>query len=267
MRKLEKLRNMNGKIAVITGATGHLGFAICTALAELGANLILLDKNNNNLVKVKVDIEETWDIKCITIECDLEVENQRKQAIKKITQNFKNIDCLINNAAFVGDSDLTGWAVPFPKQSTDTWRKAMEVNLTAPFHFSRDLFGKRKTKNSGVIVNISSIYASLGPDWNLYEGTLMGNPSAYSASKAGLEQLTRWLATTLAPHTRVNAIAPGGILRNQPQDFINRYVQKTPMERMASEEDFKGAIEFLCSDLSKYMTGQVLIIDGGISIK
>ena len=101
------------------------------------------------------------------------------------------------------------------------------------------------------------------PDWNLYEGTSMNNPAAYGASKAGLIQLTRWLSSQLAPQVRVNSISPGGIFRNQEKEFVKRYESKTPLGRMATEDDLKGAIAYLASDLSKYVTGQNLSVDGG----
>ena len=115
----------------------------------------------------------------------------------------------------------------------------------------------------GSVVNISSIYGLVGPNTGLYEDTSLGNPAAYSASKGGLLQLTRWLATVLAPDVRVNAITPGGIRRDQPQAFHDRYVANTPMRRMATEEDLKGAIAYLASDLSAYVTGHNLVVDGG----
>ena len=113
--------------------------------------------------------------------------------------------------------------------------------------------------------NIGSIYGDLGPDWRIYEGTQLANPAAYSASKGGLIQLTRWLATTIAPKIRVNTISPGGIYRGQPKDFVERYASKTPLGRMATEDDIRGAIGYLSSDLSRYVTGQNLKIDGGWS--
>jgi NAD(P)-dependent dehydrogenase (short-subunit alcohol dehydrogenase family) len=91
----------------------------------------------------------------------------------------------------------------------------------------------------------------------------MGNPAAYSASKSGLIGLTRWLATTIAPDVRVNAISPGGIYRNQPENFVKKYSDRTPLKRMATEDDFRGVIAFLASDMSKYVTGQVIEVDGG----
>ena len=100
-------------------------------------------------------------------------------------------------------------------------------------------------------------------NWELYENTTMGNPAAYGASKGGLNQLTRWLATTLAPDIRVNAISPGGIFRNQPDTFVKRYENRTPLRRMANEDDFRGATVYLASDLSSYVSGQVLSVDGG----
>jgi NAD(P)-dependent dehydrogenase (short-subunit alcohol dehydrogenase family) len=105
----------------------------------------------------------------------------------------------------------------------------------------------------------------LGPDLSLYQGTPMGNPAAYSASKGGLLQLTRWFSTVLAP-IRVNAISPGGIERGQPEKFQQRYIQKVPLARMGSDSDMKGATLFLASDLSSYITGQNIMIDGGFSV-
>ena len=158
---------------------------------------------------------------------------------------------------------MPGWSVPFEDQSIDTWRRAMEVNLTAVFDLSKGLAPLLKSSKNGSIVNIASIYGIHGSDWSLYEGTGMNNPAAYGASKGGLIQLTRWLATAIAPEVRVNAISPGGIFKNQPEEFVKRYEDKTPMGRMANAEDFRGALAYLTSDLSKYVTGQVLQVDGG----
>ena len=116
------------------------------------------------------------------------------------------------------------------------------------------------------MINISSIYGQWGPDLSLYEGTKMANPAAYSASKGGLDQLTRWLACTLAPDIRVNAISPGGVARGQPISFVERYNARTPLGRMATEDDFRGAVAYLASDLSAYVSGQILSVDGGWGI-
>ena len=182
-----------------------------------------------------------------------------------INQFDHELNSLINNAAFTGSSDLDGWIDDFENQTLSTWNRAIEVNLTSCFHLCQGFANKLKKSKGGNIINIASIYGELGPDWRLYKDTKMGNPAAYASSKGGLIQLTKWLATTLAPHIRVNAITPGGIYRSQNPIFVERYISKTPMNRMATEEDFKGIISFLASDLSAYVTGQNIRVDGGWS--
>jgi NAD(P)-dependent dehydrogenase (short-subunit alcohol dehydrogenase family) len=113
------------------------------------------------------------------------------------------------------------------------------------------------------VINIGSTYGMVGPDLRLYQDTDMGNPAGYAASKGGIIQITRWLATALAPDVRVNSISPGGVWRDQPENFHKEYISRTPMGRMAVEEDLKGAVAYLASDLSAYVTGHNLVVDGG----
>jgi len=263
MKTIKKLSDMRGRRALITGGTGHLGRVMADTLAELGASIVLLDRLGTGFQAIEKQITQTWGRECISIACDLEVEEERKQAISQIKRDGKGINCLINNAAFVGSSQLEGLNTCFEKQSLASWRRAIEVNLTAPFHLSQAFAPELRAANGGNIINITSIYGEFGPDWSLYEGTSMGNPAAYGASKGGLAQLTRWLATNLAPDIRVNAISPGGVFRNQNPAFVERYEQKTPLKRMAAEDDIRGAITYLASDLSSYVTGQTLRVDGG----
>ena len=161
---------------------------------------------------------------------------------------------------------MKGWSEDFKSQSIETWRRALEVNLTASFELCQKLSPLMTASEGASIVNIGSIYGVFGPDWQLYENTTMANPAAYSASKGGLIQITKWLSTTLAPKIRVNAISPGGILRGQPIDFVRKYEDKIPLKRMASENDICGAIAFFASDLSAYVTGQNLMVDGGFGV-
>ena len=255
--------SLEGRKALITGATGHLGKQISLALAELGAELILTDlpgDNYQNLLKVFKNINfSNFEI----IECDLEDEESRQSLIDSINQP---ISILINNAAFAGSAKLEGWNTSFEEQSLESWRRAMEVNLTAVFHLTRDLSPLMKKSLNGSIINIASIYGIRAPDYSLYKNTDIGNPSAYSSSKGGLIQFTRWLASTLAPDIRVNSISPGGLYRNQPKEFIQRYENKTPLLRMGTENDIVGMVAFLSSDISSYITGQNIVIDGGWSI-
>ena len=263
MKSLQQLSDLSNRVALVTGATGGLGKIISVTLAELGADLVLVDRPGSNFDEVKNFISSYSKGNVINFECDLENQKQRDVLIKKMYSTLKKLNILVNNAAFVGTSDLKGWSVPFEKQSIDTWRRALEVNLTAVFELCQGLTPVMKNSQGATIINISSIYGLHGPDWNLYEGTNFGNPAGYAISKSGLLGLTRWLATTIAPEIRVNAIAPGGIRNNQPNSFIKKYSQKTLLGRMANYEDMKGAVSYLASDLSSYVTGQILSVDGG----
>ena len=263
MTSLKNLMSLKGRRALITGANGGLGRTIADTLGELGADLLLVDKPGANMTDFASDLTERWSISVKCIVCDLELESDRIDLISSVQEDNLGLNILVNNAAFVGASKLTGWVDNFEKQSLETWRRAFEVNLTAVFHLCQAFTSELKASDGGNIINIASIYGEFGPDWRLYTGANMGNPAAYSASKGGLIQLTRWLATTIAPDVRVNSISPGGIFRNQPQDFVEKYSSRTPLGRMASEEDFQGAVAFLASDLSSYVTGQILRVDGG----
>lgn len=260
---IKKLINLEGRRALITGATGGLGKVMADALAELGADLVLVDRTELDLANLAETITHRWGMKVEYRCCDLEQQSQRSELIGWLKSSGENLNILINNAAFVGTSELQGWGVPFEEQTVDTWRRALEVNLTAVFDLCQGLTPLLRATEGASIINIASIYGMYGPDWSLYEGTSMSNPAAYGASKGGLIQFTRWLATTIKPNVRVNAISPGGIFRNQPEEFVKRYEARTPLGRMATEDDFRGAIAYLASDLSKYVTGQNLAVDGG----
>lgn len=263
MTTLSQLMDMRGTRTMITGGLGHLGKVIAETLAELGSDLVLVDMPDVPSEDFCSRLTSTWDVNVIYLACDLENERDRESMILLLKSDGIGLDCLVNNAAFVGNSDLQGWVEPFEEQTIQTWRRALEVNLTAAFHLSRSLAPELRSSGKGSIINIASIYGELGPDWSLYEGTAMGNPAAYAASKGGLLQLTRWLSTTLAPDVRVNAISPGGIYRNQPDKFVSRYVAKTPMRRMATLDDIRGAVAFLAAPIGSYVTGQNLRVNGG----
>lgn len=255
--------DLRGRRALITGATGKLGQMMADTLAELGADLLLVDRPGSNFEPLERELREKWQTRCESLVCDLESEEERLAMISAAKRGGRGLNILINNAAFVGTANLKGWVAPFEEQTLDTWRRAMEVNLTAAFHLCQAFAASLRKAEGGNIINIASIYGEYGPDWRLYEGTSMGNPAAYGVSKGGLIQLTRWLATTIAPEVRVNAISPGGVFRDQPESFVKRYVARTPLRRMAIEDDFRGVVALLASDLSRYVTGQNLTVDGG----
>jgi NAD(P)-dependent dehydrogenase (short-subunit alcohol dehydrogenase family) len=265
MRKISELMSLQGRVALVTGGTGHIGTALAEALAELGAAIVVVDIVPERCATVCKTISSEYGVVTLPLAIDLANEILICQLPAAVAQEFGRLDILVNCAAFVGTSNLTGWAVPFEEQSVETWCKAIEVNLTAPFVLSKACTPLLRESKHGTIINIASIYGIVGPDMRLYDDTKMGNPAAYASSKGGLIQLTRWLSTVLAPDIRVNAITPGGVTRGQPKIFQNRYVARTPLNRMAIEEDFKGAVAYLASDLSKYVTGQNLVVDGGFT--
>lgn len=259
----QMMSSLTNKTFVIVGAAGFVGKAITEELKNFGTTLVLIDKDlaTINLWDEKVSNDNKS--KSEFFQCDLEFSDERKRVFSKVRDTHPKIHGIVNCAAFVGDSNLPGWSVPFCEQSISTWRRAIEVNVTSVFEVCQVLAPSLFRANGSSIVNISSIYGEKGPRWSLYEGTSMGSPAAYGVSKAGLIQLTRWLSTTLAPQIRVNSIVAGGIQRNQPQKFIDRYCRDVPLERMAKEGDLVGPVLFLLSEMSQYITGETLHVDGG----
>lgn len=265
MNWLNTLRFDGGRV-LITGAAGGIGRKLAAGFAQLDAELVLVDRPGYNWAPVHAALEGLTTHPLTCLECDLEDQTARQHLIDAQLATAQPLCALVNNAAFVGTSGLSGWAVPFQEQSVDTFRRALEVNLTAVFHLCQGLAPSLgNAPQGGAIVNIGSIYGALGPDWSLYDGTTMSNPAAYAASKGGVIQLTRWLATTLAPAVRVNAVSPGGIARGQPDSFVKRYEQRTPLGRMGTEDDMVGAVLYLASRWANYTTGQHLMVDGGWS--
>jgi len=263
MRSVKELMNLAGRTVAITGGAGHIGRAMGDAVAELGASVAVIDLNPEACEETATRLAEKHGVKSAGFPVDLAEETAVRELPGQVAERLGGLDVLVNCAAFVGTSGLEGWVVPFEEQSVDTWRKAMEVNLTSVFTLTQAATPLLKASGYGSIINVSSIYGVYGPDLRLYEGTGMGSPAAYAASKGGLIQFTRWCSTVLAPDVRVNAITPGGVARNQDERFVERYEGKTPLQRMATEEDFKGAVCYLASDLSAYVTGQNIILDGG----
>ena len=263
MRTLKELMDLESRVALITGGAGHIGYVIGETLAELGASVALLDLDRTACEKAAIQISENHGVKTLGVAVDLADIEEVRSTPARIAAELGRLDILIHCAAYGGDTKFPGWAVPFDEQSTEAWDRALRVNLTSAFALAQAARQPLSESGHGCVVFISSIYGLVGPDLSLYEGTSMANPAGYGASKGGLLQLMRYLATLLAPEIRVNAISPGGVLRQQPEAFQERYRTKTPLGRMATEEDLKGAIAYLSSDLSQYVTGHNLIVDGG----
>lgn len=264
MKSLKELMNLQGRVALITGGAGHIGSAIGDALAELGAAIAVLDMGDCEAAANR--LRDHYGVDTLPVQVDLNDEATVRTTPEIVVRQLGRLDILVNCAGFGRAAKLEGWVTPFEQQSADTWRKALEINLTASFVLTQACTEALRASGCGSVINVSSIYGMVGPDMRLYEGSDRGNPAAYAASKGGLLQMTRWLATVLAPDIRVNAITPGGVWRSQPQEFLDGYNARTPMGRMATEEDLKGAAAYLASDLSAYVTGHNLVVDGGWTV-
>ena len=248
---------------LVTGASGHIGFRTCEELAANGYSLILLDRDPILLESQCKEIQKNYSVDCRPLQLDLLDIPSFKELPRLLSFSKGHIVGIVNNAAFY--DTLDGWGVPFLQEGYQAWMSVLSVNLMAPFFLIQTLV-PYLSKSHFSIVNVSSIYANVAPDSSLYQGTDMTNEAAYTASKGGLASLTRWLASELSPIGRVNTVTPGGVFRNQPSLFVDRYVSKTLLNRMASESDIAKAIYFLISDQSSYITGQDIVVDGGYTI-
>jgi len=251
--------SLTGRTAVVTGGAGPLGLVLADALARAGARIVVVDLDEERCAATTAALPGSDHV---PVGADL-LDPQGISRVVDVVRGLGACDVLVNNAAFTGTAGVPGYAVPFEEQTDDAFAMALALNLTAPFSLTRQLAPLLRASGHGSVVNVSSIYGLVGPNMGLYEGTRMGNPAAYAASKGGIAQLTRYLSTVLAPDVRVNAFAPGGIARGQDEAFVERYERLTPLGRMGTEDDFRGVVTWLASDASAYVTGQVVAVDGG----
>lgn len=267
MRSLSRLMDLSGRNALVTGGAGHVAQGVEEALKELGSTITLLDVDAKACEARAAYLKRRYKKgRVFILPCDLRDERSARRAIRTAIRTMGGLDILVHCAAYVGTTRVAGWAVPFAQQTVEAWDAAMRVNVTSAFIMVQEAKDALARNGRGSVIFFASTYGLVGPDFRLYAKTRMANPAGYGASKGGLLQLARYLATALAPRVRVNAITPGGIWRGQPEAFRRRYVSRTPLGRMAREEDLKGAIAYLSSDLSAYVTGHNLVVDGGWTV-
>lgn len=268
---------MTGKSALITGAAGNLGLQHADALLSCGADVILTDVQKRLLNEAKTKLSKSFDLNRIsTYLMDVTNRDSILATCEKLNKQGNHVKILINNAAIdpkVGmNSSLTKHS-RFEHFPLEEWELQLNVGLRGAFLCSQ-VFGVEMLKNDGgTILNIASDLSVIAPDQRLYHQEGMPTdsqptkPVTYSVIKTGLIGLTRYLAAYWADKKiRVNALSPGGVYLNQSEDFVNRISNLIPMGRMASLDEYQAAVQFLCSDASKYMTGQNIVIDGGRSI-
>jgi NAD(P)-dependent dehydrogenase (short-subunit alcohol dehydrogenase family) len=258
MNVIDSMR-LDGKVAVITGGAGLYGRQIVHALAEAGARVFMASRSIETLEQLAATLRDAgYDVHAVAFDQGDPEASQR--LLDHVLQTAGRVDVLVNNAV---SRPMKDWADPI-----DAWAESMRINATGLFAITR-CFGEQMAKQGGgSIVNVGSMQGMVGPDFTLYEGLGWGAPPDYFFHKGGMIQLTRFTASKLGPHgVRCNVVSPGGFFNNQDQRFVERYEKRTFLGRMANETDLKGAIVFLASDASAYITGANIPVDGGYTAK
>ena len=263
--------SLKGKTAVITGGAGILGKHFSEGLARCGSHVVIVDLNKKEGEMIARDLTRRYGQQCISIVCDVSEPTSVSSMVDEVMKQFGDINILHYNAASKS-SNLEAFLAPFEEYTLDQWREVTKVNLDGMFLVAQAVGRKMVEQNKGgSIIQTASIYGLLGPDSRIYEGSsYMGRsintPAVYSASKAAVIGLTKYLATYWADkNIRVNCITPGGAESGQNDTFKEKYSSRVPLGRMAQPEEMVGALLYLASNASSYVTGQNIIIDGGWS--
>lgn len=263
--------DLTGKVALVTGGTGLLGRRFCEGLAAAGASVAVVDLDTETVSTFAADLQSRHGRKCIGIACDVADPDNTERMIGEVVAALGRLDVVHSNAATKTD-DLAAFFAPLENYSLETWREVMAVNLDGMFLVARAAgCAMERTRQPGSIVMTSSIYGIMAPDPRIYEGSHylgreINTPAVYAASKAGVIGLARYLAAHWAPKgIRVNVLTPGGVDSGQNDTFRDRYAGRVPLGRMARAEEMVGALIFLASDASSYVTGQNIVVDGGLT--
>jgi NAD(P)-dependent dehydrogenase (short-subunit alcohol dehydrogenase family) len=242
---------LKDKIIFVSGALGLLGKELVKQIKKEGAVCISGDIN----CKTNLELGE--------INFDITSEKSISETIALIYEKFGRLDGVVNTS-YPRTKD---WGNKLEDITTASWRENIDMQLNSVFILSREVLERMKKDKKGVLINLSSIYGIVGPDFSVYEGTSLTMPAAYAAIKGGVVNFTKYLASYYGPYNlRVNAVSPGGIFDGQPERFVKNYEAKVPMRRMARAEEIAGPVCFLLSDESTYITGHNLVVDGGWTI-
>ena len=266
MTGIQELFDLTGKVAIVTGGAGFLGQQFSEALVEAGASVVVADLDQ----QVAIEYADTLKGNATGITLDVTKPDSVNRCINETLNLYGSLDILINSAAldpkFESDSKTTH-VTSFEEFPLPAWKDALDVNLTGMFLTCQAAAKVMKKSGKGSIINICSTYGISGPDQRLYESLgepRLYKPVYYSVSKAGVLGLTKYIATYYeGTEIRCNALTPGGVERDHDPAFKEAYAKRTVMGRMASPHEMKGAVVFLASEASSYMTGSNLVVDGG----
>jgi 2-deoxy-D-gluconate 3-dehydrogenase len=270
MKSIPEMFNLKDRVAVVTGGSGLLGRQFCLTLAEAGAAVAVVDINAEVAESVAAEIADQGG-KAISIPTNIADPDSVTAMTNKTLSTYGRLDILVNSAAldpkFDPDSIGEQGANAFETFPLDGWQQALDVNLTGMFLCSQAAVKPMLEKRKGVIINLCSTYGLGGPDQRLYQRKgqpPMYKPVTYTVTKSGVIGMTKYLATYYGTcNIRVNALTPGGVYNNHDPEFTMAYSYRTAMGRMAEQHEMNGALLFLASDASSYMTGNNLIVDGG----
>lgn len=266
--------DMAGRIVVITGGAGFLGRQFAEALCELGGTCVLFDISEDALNTAQEDVDARFSGLCHIRRVDITDKRSIDAAVASVVEEFGRIDVLINSAALTKagmEDEADKFFEDFETYSRELWDAGLTVNLTGTMLMCQAVGPHMVKQKRGSIINIASDIAVIGPDQRIYEadehgypGVDFNSPAFYGVSKAGMVQLTRHLAALWGKdNVRVNAVSPAGVYRDHDAGFAKQLASRIMLGRMAAENEFKGAIAFLASDASTFVTGTNLMIDGG----
>jgi 2-deoxy-D-gluconate 3-dehydrogenase len=266
---LDKFR-MDGQVAVVTGGAGLLGRQFCRTLAQAGAAVVVADLNRMTAITLAENLQKDG-YQAIGTGVDVTDTVSVEDMVAAALNHFGRLDVLVCSAAMDPKFDAEHAAQQqgnaFETYPLEAWRQALDVNLTGMFLSAQAAVKPMLAQNHGVIINICSTYGLVGPDQRIYQRPGQPpqyKPVFYSVTKAGVLGLTRYLATYYAGRNiRVNALTPGGVYNQHDPLFVENYSYRTVMGRMAEQDEMNGALLFLASDASSYMTGANLVVDGG----
>ncbi len=261
---------LDGQVAVVTGGAGLLGREFCRTLAQAGAAVVVSDLNEAAACKTAQELQDAGG-KAVGVGTDVTQPGSVTGMVEAALKAFGRLDILVCSAALDPKFDASHAGQnrnTFEDYPTEMWRQALDVNLTGLFLCAQAAVKPMLAQNHGVIINICSTYGLVGPDQRIYrkpgQEAQSFKPVYYSVTKAGVLGLTRYLATYYAgKNIRANALTPGGVFVDHDEVFVQNYSARTVLGRMAHRDEMNGALLFLASDASSYMTGANLVVDGG----